>query len=249
MLITAFASAGCQKHVQIKDVVVANHDLSIKFRAVVDNQPLIFGNAYTNVWGEEYTVSVFRFYVSNIKLINTSSGKAYDVNKDEYFLVNFADSNSTLLKLKAVPFTYDRINFLLGVDSIRNVSGAQTGALDPLKGMFWTWNSGYIMAKLEGNSPFSTQVNNAFEYHVGGFSGPDNVLKQVPLQFPGAQNVTFQADKSSHLIITANVNDWFHGANDLKISVNPVSMVPGPLSRRISENYFKMFTITNVVTE
>jgi hypothetical protein len=34
------------------------------------------------------------------------------------------------------------IKFLLGVDSLKNVSGIQTGALDPAKGMFWTWNTG-----------------------------------------------------------------------------------------------------------
>jgi hypothetical protein len=45
------------------------------------------------------------------------------------------------------------IRFLLGVDSARNVSGIQTGALDPARGMFWTWNSGYVMAKIEGSSP------------------------------------------------------------------------------------------------
>ena len=48
---------------------------------------------------------------------------------------------------------YNSLSFLLGVDSMHNVSGAQTGALDPANDMFWTWNSGYVMAKMEGASP------------------------------------------------------------------------------------------------
>ncbi len=75
--------------------------------------------------------------------------------------------------------------FLLGVDSLHNVSGAQTDALDPAKDMFWTWNTGYVMAKLEGNSPSSALVNNKYEFHVGGFSGKYNVLKKIlNLLFP-----------------------------------------------------------------
>ena len=40
-------------------------------------------------------------------------------------------------------------NSCLGVDSLRNVTGVQTGALDPAMDMYWTWNTGYVMAKLE----------------------------------------------------------------------------------------------------
>lgn len=210
---------------------------------------LAFGNNYQNVWGEQYSVSAFRFYISHLQLTSTDSGIVRDVNKDEYFLVNFADSAATVLQLKAIPGTYDQLSFLLGVDSLRNVSGAQTGALDPAKGMFWTWNSGYIMAKLEGNSPASTQVNNKFEYHIGGFSGPDNVLKQLELSFPSGQDVVLQAGKSSELTITADVDTWFSSPNDIKISVNPVCMTPGSLAKRVAENYYKMFTITHVVNE
>lgn len=78
---------------------------------------------------------------------------------------------------------YDSITFLIGVDSLHNVSGAQTGALDPVNDMFWTWNSGYVMAKLEGNSSSSPQMNQKFEYHIGGYSGKHNVVKKLSFRF------------------------------------------------------------------
>jgi hypothetical protein len=192
---------------------------------------------------------MFKFYICKIKLYNTDSGTSYDVNKDEYFLVNFADNNSTVLKLNAVARTYNRIGFVIGVDSIRNVSGAQTGALDPGKGMFWTWNSGYIMAKLEGNSPVTGQPNDKFEYHIGGFSGPDNVVKEVTLSFPPGHAVNLQPNKSSNMTITANVNAWFFNPNDIELSVSPVCTTPGPLARQIAENYLRMFTVTDFVNQ
>lgn len=253
LLLAAFIAAtvltSCQKELKSGDDATANHDLTITFKAVVDNDALVFGDTYNNIWGEPYTVSMFKFYICQVKLFNVDSGISHDVNKDEYFLVNFADNNSTVLKLKAVPRTYNRIGFVIGVDSIRNVSGAQTGALDPAKGMFWTWSTGYIMAKLEGNSPVSNQPNNKFEYHVGGFSGPDNVVKPVTLSFPLGQDITLQPGKSSAMTITANVNAWFSGPNDIMLSTNPVCMTPGALARQIAENYLGMFTITDVVTQ
>ncbi|MGB8191318.1 MAG: MbnP family protein [Chitinophagaceae bacterium] len=249
LLATALLAVSCQKALRFAGEPAANHQLTIRFKAMADTARLIYGNTYLNNWSEPYTVSAFKFYISQLRLINTDSGISYNVNKDEYFLVNFGDSNSVVLRLNAVPFRYDRIGFLIGVDSIRNVSGAQTGALDPGNGMFWTWNSGYIMAKLEGNSPVSNQVNNKFEYHIGGFSGPDHVLKQVSLSFPLSQEIVLQPGKSTELTIAADANAWFSNPFDLKLSVNPVCMTPGPLSRQIAENYVKMFSVTNIVNQ
>jgi hypothetical protein len=247
-LLAVLMLASCQKEIRFAGEPAATHNLTIKFEAVADAAPLVFGDTYTNSSGEDFTVSNFNFYIAQIRLINTDSGISYNVNKDDYFLVDFADDNSTELKLKAVPATYNRIAFLVGVDSIRNVSGAQTGALDPGKGMFWTWNSGYIMAKLEGNSPASAQPNNAFEYHIGGFSGQNNVLRQPSLSFPLAQHVTLQANRSSHMTIEANVSAWF-SPNNIQFSVNPVVTTPGPLAKQIADNYANMFLVTDIVTQ
>lgn len=248
VLLTALLASSCQKSLRKSSDPAANHNITIRFKAMAGADQLVFGNNYSNYWGEQFSVSAFKFYISHIQL-ESDAGTVSDVNKDEYFLVNFADNNAATLTLKAVPNKYVRLSFLLGVDSIRNVSGAQTGALDPANGMFWTWNSGYIMAKLEGNSPASSQVNNKFEYHIGGFSGPDHVLKQVQLLFPGNQDVVMQPEKSTELIINADVNSWFFNPNDIKISTNAVCMTPGTLAKRISENYINMFTITNVHSE
>ena len=66
---------------------------------------------------------------------------------------------------------------MIGVDSARNTSGAQLGALDPANSMFWSWNSGYIFVRMEGNSPQSTQPYNKLQFHIGGFKGATNCIK------------------------------------------------------------------------
>jgi len=38
------------------------------------------------------------------------------------------------------------------VDSLANVSGAMSNDLDATKGMYWSWQSGFINLKIEGKS-------------------------------------------------------------------------------------------------
>lgn len=158
----------------------------------------------------------------------------------DYFLVDEADSLSKIIDLSLPAADISSIQFLLGVDSIRNVSGIQTGALDPMKGMFWTWNSGYIMAKLEGTSESSTIGGHYFTYHIGGFKGENNVLKTITLLIPETK------ESVQEIHITADINTWFKNKSDIKISETPVCHMPGALAKKIADNYSAMFSINAI---
>jgi hypothetical protein len=129
------------------------------------------------------------------------------------------------------------------------VSGAQTGALDPAKGMFWTWNSGYIMANLEGKSPLSSQPNSKIEYHIGGFAGDSNVLRKPTLLFPFGEylQITTTPGRKSIININADVNAWFSNPHQIKIEKIPACTSPGLTAKDISENYSKMFSVSAVI--
>ena len=247
--ITLVLFTACQKGIRSEDGAVADHTVTLQFKAVVDGDSLEFGKSYQNSVGEQYTISNFKFYFCQADLINTSNGASYRMNKDDYFLVNFANAASTRISLKALPSHYNRIAFTVGVDSIRNVSGAQTGALDPAHGMFWTWNTGYIMAKLEGNSPVSNQPNHVFEYHIGGFAGNDNVVQKATLSFPLNASIDFQKGRSTHVTISANANDWFGGVGQIAIATSPVCTTPGTLAKHVASNYMGMFEVVNIISE
>ena len=238
-----YSASGFTKATPVED----SFNLTVNFAAVVDTMKLSFDSVYRNFWKEKYTVSAFKFYVSKFDLINTDSNRVYHLNTDKYFLVDAADSTTWSVKLLASPFTYNRISFLIGVDSVRNVSGAQTGALDPAKGMFWTTGSGYIMAKLEGNSGVSPQPNHKIEYHIGGFTGGNNVLRKPTLLFPFGQQLQITAGRKSIVNISADANAWFNNPHQVKIAATPVCTTPGLMAKDISENYSNMFTVTAVV--
>lgn len=70
---------------------------------------------------------------------------------------------SKLMKAKS-PF-----QLYLGVDSVLNYNGVHEGSLDPINGMYWAWQTGYIHCKMEGNIVCDS-IKQRFEYHIGGYS-------------------------------------------------------------------------------
>lgn len=249
LLLTGITS--CQKELHFDEVPLPDHNLVLQFRPVVqfDSAKLEFGAPYKNFFGETFTVSSFKFYIHGITLINTDSGKTFRISADKYFLVDCSDSAKARIEINVLPYVYNRIAFTIGVDSARNVSGAQTGALDPANGMFWTWNTGYIMASLHGTSPVSTSPGNRFEFDIGGFKEPDNVIKEVTLLFPFTNNVDLQPGKTTDMTIAADVYDWFYNPHDIRINLVSFIHSPGPLAKQVSENYSKMFTVVDIVNE
>ena len=144
--------------------------------------------------------ALFKYYISNFKL--KKSDGTWWTHPESYFLVNLANPSSTNFDLTGIPAgTYTEMSFVMGVDSLRNVSGAQTGALSTTNAMFWSWNSGYIMLKAEGQSPQS--AGGSFAYHLGGFTGVDNVVTPRNVPF-GATNleVTTSSNGAIRLLVT-----------------------------------------------
>ena len=141
------------------------------------------------------------------------------------------------------------LSFQIGIDSIDNVSGAQSGDLDPAKGMFWTWNSGYIMAKLEGSSSYSTVPDGNFTYHIGGFSGENKTMRSVSLFTPQNQQITLMDNRTVTILVNADIDKWFHGAHALSIASNAFVHSPGSLAKLYADNYAGMFTIASITEE
>ena len=199
---------------------------------------------YTNPFGEAYTVSKFKYYISHVSLVR---GKVVFFEEENFHLIDESKPDDLHFSFALEAGSYDALNFMLGVDSLHNVSGAQTGALDPLNDMFWTWNTGYVMAKMEGRSPQSKLVNNKLEFHIGGFMGENNVLKNITLNFPPEKIINIQQGKTSEIIIEADIDTWWQQPNDIKIAEHAVCSTPGALAKKIADNYSKMFNIKDVV--
>jgi hypothetical protein len=157
---------------------------------------------------------------------------------NNFYLVNEEDSLSKTIELPAA-VTIKSISFMVGVDSAKNVSGVQTGALDPVNAMFWTWNSGYVFAKLEGQSDVSTAPAHSFSWHVGGFRQKENALRTITLPL----NKTFSSEQAD-ITINVNILKWFEAVHSLKINTTPICHQPGSLAMQIADNYSNMFSVS-----
>ena len=209
---------------------IAQHVFTISFKNIVGDKILNTDSIYKNQFGEAFTVRNFKYYISNIILSDSINYTTQSFN--DYFLINENDDTSKTIILTTTLVHVTRIDYLLGVDSLKNVSGVQTGALDPLLGMFWTWNSGYVMAKLEGTSPPAKTPAHAFSYHIGGYKQNENVAKKFSF-----------AISSNNIAISADILKWFSGMHDIKISEVAFCHEPGKLAMMFADNYANMFSI------
>lgn len=213
----------------------ATRTIHISFRNTNGSVILNPGDTVLIASGEKITVEKFRYYVSNFS-ITDEKGKKH-ILPAAYFLVDEADPASKKITLTVPDVRISALQFLLGVDSMRNVSGVQTGALDPMKGMFWTWHSGYIMAKLEGTCEGLAAAGQRFTYHIGGFRFGVNTARYISLSVPeGTHNFR-------EMVIAADVQKWFSGRWNIRIKETPVCHSPGPLAVKFADNYEHLFSL------
>jgi hypothetical protein len=226
-----------------KDKMEGDGKVTMQFSNFFGNQELkLHDKTYITANGDELSISSFKYYISNIEL-RTSDNTVYK-ETESYHLLNAEENESLKFVLDKVPSNdFVEISFLIGVDSIRNVSGAQTGALDPAHGMFWTWNSGYIMAQMEGKSPQSTMTGNLVQFHIGGFKGENNTIKKVVLKLPSTLAV--EQGKIPVVNIKADASAWFK-APVIDIATTNNCQMPGTCAKLIADNYADMFTVISV---
>jgi hypothetical protein len=125
-------------------------------------------------------VTKVKFYISDFSIFY--KGKTVATSPGSYQLIDMETPQSSRFPvIIAWNEAFDHITFKVGVDSATSVSGAFEGALDPMNGMYWTWQSGYINFKLEGISPECPTAQNKFQLHIGGYQSPFNMLREISL--------------------------------------------------------------------
>lgn len=138
---------------------ILNLNLSHYFK----NEPIVYASKnFINSSGDTFNVENFEYRVSNIYLKKSDSTW---IKVGDYFLNRGTDAYLYSVNLSNIPAgIYTDLKFSMGVDSFRNHSGNQTGALDPSLGMYWDWNSGYIFYRIFGR----TNRNISYAYDIGG---------------------------------------------------------------------------------
>ncbi len=193
--------------------------------------------SYKNALGQPFTVTKFKYYIGNIRFRKVNGE---EIQIDNYYLVDEDEDRSKKISLNLPDGGYTAISFIIGVDSLHNCSGAQSGALDPVNAMFWTWNTGYIFLKLEGKSPLSKSPGNIFEYHIGGYKQPANCIRRVSLALK--QTLVISNATPKELQIKADADELLKSPTTIDISVLS-SVTDFHNATIIADNYADMFSI------
>lgn len=232
--------SGCAK---APEPAAATGNLYLELEPTVGAAPLVPGpTAYSNGNGEQFTISTFKYYLSSVQL-QRADGTHYAV-PDGYFLVDAAQPASQHVALHGIPAgTYTGLSFVVGVDSARNVAGAQTGALDPVNGMFWDWNSGYIFVRLEGTAAAS--ATGRYKYAIMGFQRPFNTLRTISPAF-GSATLEVSPAHEPEVHLEVDVQKMFVGPTPMRFA-DVYDSEGGPSSVQIANNYAAgMFTVEHI---
>ena len=177
---------------------------------VIGENEFHLDSTYTNGAGEAYNAYMLKYYISHMKLVN-ENGERVELYAHE--LIDQSVPSSLELGDVVIPDGhYTSLEFNLGVDSLHNHSGDQAGDLDPMYGMIWTWNTGYIFFKHEGYFTSSTSgTEQPLIYHYG----TDRAL--VPVSLP----LNLHVDKNSSVInLQFDLNKLYSNPNTIVFTGN-----------------------------
>jgi len=200
--------------------------LNLNFR----DKPLELNKKYISESKDTLQIDVFRFYISNIKL-QFSDESTYS-EENSYHLIDIENPNSLRIPIqKNSEKVIKKVVFSIGVDSLTSVSGAMSGDLDPTKGMYWAWQSGFINMKIEGKSSSCKTRKNAFQFHIGGYLKPNYAIRTIELK-----------PINSNLEINVDIAQFF---KNIQLSEINSIMIPGTKAMEIADETVKMFTFKN----
>jgi molybdopterin-binding protein len=202
--------------------------LRLQFHFKFDNTSLKTNQSYISKQQDTLQIDAIRFYVSDIQIQFADDTL---LKSDTNHLVDLEIPASqeiplSLLTKKAI----QQINFSIGVDSLASVSGALSGDLDPAKGMYWAWQSGYINMKIEGKSASCKTRKNQFQFHLGGYLKPNNALRTIVLK----------PNNTNTINIAVDLADFF---SEVSLSQINSVMIPGKRGMQLADTSVKMFAI------
>ena len=197
--------------------------VAVTFTNEIDGQALATtGTWYTNPAGNPYNISLLKYYVTNFTLVKEDGSEK---NFKTYKLIDGSDATTGKFTLDSVANgAYTAVKFYLGVDSARNHTGAQEGDLDPIHGMIWTWSTGYIFFKHEGQYKDATGTAKSLLLHLG----TDAALASITVPV-----TKFEVKGNTrNLFLKLNLNSLYASPNSIDFNVDNSRMSTASGDRR-----------------
>lgn len=196
LIVLVALHTACKKRERITE----NDQLKLKINTISNGTAIVPGLMNKeNAAGNMYSIDLLKYYITGIELTD-QDGKTHAFNN--YDLIDITDESSSWITAPSLPYNrYTKIKLCFGIDRIRNHEGAQDGDLDPIYGMIWTWNTGYIFYKHEGHYRASDSTIKPLTLHLG----TDRAYSTIEL--PINWDVT---EASKALYLNFDVNNFYN---------------------------------------
>lgn len=197
--------------------------IKARFEVTFKSEAVNFGNKfYALNASDSIAFDAFKCYLSGFRFYK--NGKLVAEEPASYHLCDVEQLSSLEFEINVGEIDFNEMDFNLGIDSATNATGIHGGSLDPTKGMYWAWQSGYINFKLEGRSNVCATRLNEFQLHVGGFLQPYSALQLLKFtNITGPQN---------RIAIKLKLDDFI---DRIELHKQPEIMEPGPKAVKASK--------------
>ena len=217
--------------------------ININVDANFSGEALVLDKYFSLNSNDSIKVSLFKFYLTNIKFKNSITG-AWVIVPNSYFLFDQAHASfsSNLIRIPNMPAgEYSEIAFYTGVDSLANtneVIANSIPALSPTNEMIWSWSSGYVFYKLNGMYKNVGQMydKGPFVYDVGS----NATLAKHDFVF--TKKLVVKAKATSIVDIHADAAKLFTGTSTIDVNTNH-DVTAGPATIPLMQNYSNMYSI------
>lgn len=168
-----------------------------------NKKPLELQRIYFTPQNDSISFSTLKIYFSDFRFKDKISGRITSI--DTLIFYDLADSSTHTLFNEISLINFESVGFTLGLDSSKNVSGELENAYDPLLGMYWAWNTGYINLKIMGESSAVPTNSHEFEFHLGGYRSPFATAQTIQVDL-NDQYIYFDVEKlfSESINLTKN---------------------------------------------
>ena len=208
------------------EVIPQNPKVNLYFSHKVGTEEIVQGQFYNRSHGESFSFALLKYYLSKAALVNDAGDTLYFTGP------NLMDALTS----------FNQLIFGIGVSPEFNTSGDQAGDLDPGFGMIWTWSTGYIFMKHEGQFVDSTGAIQPPLYHLG--------TTRAYQRFSVPINIQLKKDKTYNINIDFDFAQVYNNPNLVTFTDNNIIQSSGaqdiPWITDVTQNMHQAFSVSSI---
>ncbi len=211
-------------------------EVTLRIAGQFQEKDFALNTPYTSSSGQYMEFIDFKFYLSNIVLIDE---KDEEVELSEVILYKFKTPENIQA---AVPSgTYKAIRFDIGLNEDLNASDPNTFEVEhPLSyahNTHWDWASMYRFVMMDGRVD-TTQADNfakTFSYHTGF----DDLWRTTTIE----QEFTVSEEENTNLVLNLQIDQIFNGSKPVDVFEENVSHSLTDIATRLSDNFVESLSL------